>query len=215
MTSISIQSSHSLVAIGLGYLIFGSILSALLFMLDLADTDKDVDYSQDHGQYWLGIPTVILGIYILIARNQMSDASKYVRLFMSVYCFITSTVCIVLEAPDWMRYLSDNRSPDTTCKLAMIAVPGLHQEMENSESFCSRRTSYAWAVGFVMVSSVFLINFSICSTLVHAWLTVKEKMAYKMPDYPAFTSYKDEKVLTTNQKNTTGSSNKGFEENYD
>ena len=34
---------------------------------------------------------------------------------------------IVLEAPDWMRYLSDNRSPDQSCKLAMIAVPGLQR----------------------------------------------------------------------------------------
>ena len=50
-----------------------------------------------------------------------------IRICLSVYCFITSIVSIALEAPDWMRYLSDNRSPDNTCKLAMIAVPGLQR----------------------------------------------------------------------------------------
>ena len=49
---------------------------------------------------------------------------------MSVYCFITAVICIILEAPDWMRYLSDNRSPDNICKLAIIAVPGLNQGRE-------------------------------------------------------------------------------------
>ena len=50
-----------------------------------------------------------------------------IRICLSVYCFITSILSIVLEAPDWMRYLSDNRSPDKICKLAMIAVPGLQR----------------------------------------------------------------------------------------
>ena len=52
---------------------------------------------------------------------------KSIRVCLSIYCFITSIVSIVLEAPDWMRYLSDNRSPDQSCKLAMIAVPGMQR----------------------------------------------------------------------------------------
>ena len=54
--SLPTPCSYSLVAIGFGYITFGSLLTVLLFMLDMVDTDKDVDISQDHGQYWLGIP---------------------------------------------------------------------------------------------------------------------------------------------------------------
>ena len=58
--TISIQSKWGLVTIGLGYLIFGSLLTALFFFLDFSDTDKDVTYSEDYAQYWLGLPVSII-----------------------------------------------------------------------------------------------------------------------------------------------------------
>ncbi|CAB4033522.1 Hypothetical predicted protein, partial [Paramuricea clavata] len=138
---------------------------------------------------------------------------KIIRVCLSIYCFITAIVSIVLEAPDWMRYLSDNRSPDQTCKLAMIAVPGLQREMQYSEYSCKRRTSYAWSVGFITVSAVLLINYSVCSILLHVWLAIKDQMAYKMPDYPAYTVKENNKTAKTKNEKKDGSANMGFEEN--
>lgn len=49
-------------------------------------------------------------------------------------------------------------------------------EMQSSEYLCNRRTSYAWSVGFVIASAVLLINFSVCSILLHVWLAVKDQV---------------------------------------
>ena len=193
-TVIPIQSTWGLITIGLGYLIFGAMLTALFFFLDFTDSDKDVHYSSDHAQYWLGFVTIFLGINVLFGGGQISNKSMVIRICLSVYCFITSIVSIILEAPDWMRYLSDNRSPDNTCKLAMIAVPGLQREMQYSDYTCKRRTSYAWSVGFTMVSAVLLINVSTCSILLHIWLAIKDQMAYKMPDYPQYIVQENKKA---------------------
>lgn len=58
-TAIPIQSTYGLITIGLGSLIFGSMLTALFFFLDFTDSDKDVHYSTDYAQYWLGFPVRI------------------------------------------------------------------------------------------------------------------------------------------------------------
>lgn len=57
---IPIQSKWGLITVGLGYLIFGTMITALFFFLDFADTDKDVHYSEDHAQYWLGLPVGLI-----------------------------------------------------------------------------------------------------------------------------------------------------------
>lgn len=56
---VSIQSMRALRTVGLGYLIFGCMVTALFFCLDYLDVDKDVKYSQDHAEYWLGLPVCI------------------------------------------------------------------------------------------------------------------------------------------------------------
>ena len=58
--SLPIPCIYSLVSIGFGFVSFGGLLAAMLFMLNLSETDKDVEISQDYGQYWLGIPVSLL-----------------------------------------------------------------------------------------------------------------------------------------------------------
>jgi hypothetical protein len=68
-TVIPVQSTWGLITIGLGYLIFGSMLTALFFFLDFMDADKDVNYSHDHAQYWLGFP-VCIGVFLYYLTEQ-------------------------------------------------------------------------------------------------------------------------------------------------
>jgi hypothetical protein len=49
-------------------------------------------------------------------------------------------------------------------------------DMQYSEYSCKRRTSYAWSVGFITVSAVLLINYSVCSILLHVWLAIKDQV---------------------------------------
>ena len=71
--AIPIQSTWGLITIGLGYLIFGAMSTALFFFLDYTDADKDVNYSEDHAEYWLGLP---------VCRSFL--AQKYIKLIKNI-----------------------------------------------------------------------------------------------------------------------------------
>ena len=65
-----------------------------------------------------------------------------------------------------------------TMKISRMFHTLFNLEMAESKYFCKHRSSYAWTIGFIMVSAVFLINFSVCSTLVHVWIAIREQVNY-------------------------------------